>query len=200
MTTSTHNASWFTHPSDLEGSLQCLENGGIILFPTDTLWSLGCDAQDPVAVRRLLRLVRATDASHSEILTHSLDGMKGLVAHLHPRLETLLYFHQRPLTVLVDHTRRLPAEVLRPSGQVAIRIVQDAFCRQLLQAFGRPIFSNYAAPAGRPYPTSFGNISSEIIQGCNHVVRYRQTERSPGEPSVMVRLSEDTEELEFLRE
>ncbi len=200
MTTSTHSASWFTHRADIEGALHTLDNGGIVLFPTDTVWSLGCDAQDPAAIKRLLRLVRASDASGAEVLTYSLDKMKSLIRHLHPRLETLLHFHQRPLTVLVDGVRRLPAEALRPSGQIAVRIVRDPFCSYLLQAFDRPVFSTFAAPAGRAYPTSFGNISSEIIQGCNHVVRYRQMERSPGEPSVMVRLSEETEELEFLRE
>ncbi len=200
MTTSTNGSIWSVYQPDIEGALQSLENGGIILFPTDTLWSLGCDARNASAIQRLLHLVRMSDASGAEILTHSLDAMKEIVERLHPRLETLLHFHQRPLTVLVDGARRLPAEAVGPSGEAAIRIVQDPFARRLLQAFDRPVFSTFASLAGRPYPTSFGSISSEIIQGCNHVVRYRQMERSPGEPSVMVRLCGDSEELEFLRE
>lgn len=200
MTTSTNGSIWLTAQPDIQGALQALESGGIVLFPTDTLWSLGCDAFNPAAIRRLLYLTHMNDASGAEVLTHSLDAAKEIVEHLHPRLETLLHFHQRPLTILVDRARRLPAEATGPDGEVAIRIVHDPFVRSLLQSFGRPVFSAFAGVAGKPYPPSFGSISSEIIQGCNHVVRYRQMERSFSEPSVMVRLCEITEELVFLRE
>lgn len=201
MTTSTHaSASWLTYPSDMEGALRTLKSGGLILFPTDTIWSVGCSPEHPAAIRRLLQLVHLPDATQAELLTWSLEELKLLTAHLHPRLETLLYFHRRPLTVVVPGADHLPEEVLHPDGSVALRVVQDSFCTGLLQAFGGPILSVYAAAAGAPYPATFGGISSEILQGCNHVVRYRQSERSPGEPSVMVRLSEETEELEFLRD
>lgn len=201
MTTSTHaSASWLTYPSDMDGALRTLENGGLILFPTDTIWSVGCSVEHPQAIRRLLQLVRLPDTTQAELLAWSLEELKQLAPHIHPRLETLLYFHKRPLTVVAPGATHLPEEVLHPDGSVALRIVQDSFCVGLLQAFGRPILSVYAATAGAPYPATFGGISSEIIQGCNHVVRYRQSERNPGEPSVMVRLSEETEELEFLRE
>jgi L-threonylcarbamoyladenylate synthase len=201
MTTSTHaSASWLTYPTDMDGALRTLENGGLILFPTDTIWSVGCSVEHPQAIRRLLQLVRLPDTTQAELLAWSLEELKQLAPHIHPRLETLLYFHKRPLTVVAPGASHLPEEVLHPDGSVALRIVQDSFCVGLLQAFGGPIFSVYAATAGAPYPATFGGISSEIIQGCNHVVRYRQSERSPGEPSVMVRLSEETEELEFLRE
>ncbi|MBX2927542.1 MAG: Sua5/YciO/YrdC/YwlC family protein [Saprospiraceae bacterium] len=200
MTTSTNGATWLMSQADVESALRTLENGGIILFPTDTVWSLGCDPENTDTVQRLLRLVRRSDASGAEVLVPSLEALKQLVNRLHPRLETLLYFHQRPLTVLVDTPQRLPHTILTPEGQIAIRIVQDAFCKHLLETFAKPVFSVFAGIAGQPYPTSFGNISSEIIQGCNHVVRYRQMERNAGMPSVMVRLSEVDEELEFLRE
>lgn len=184
----------------MDGALRTLESGGLILFPTDTLWSIGCSIEHPAAIRRLLQLTRLPDATYTELLVGSLEALKHFTAHLHPRLETLLYFHQRPLTVVAPGADHLPEEVLHPDGSVALRIVQDSFCTGLLQAFGGPILSVYAAKEGTPYPATFGGISSEIIQGCNHVVRYRQSERNPGEPSVMVRLSEETEELEFLRE
>lgn len=201
MTTSTHaSASWLTYPSDIDGALRALENGGLILFPTDTIWSVGCSADQPAAIHRLLQLTGLPDTRQTELLVWSLEQLKQCSAQLHPRLETLLYFHRRPLTVVTPGADHLPEETLHPDGSVALRIVQDSFCVGLLQAFGSPILSVYAAKTGSPYPATFGGISSEIIQGCNHVVRYRQSERNPGEPSVMVRLSEETEELEFLRE
>lgn len=201
MTTSIHaSASWLTYPSDMDGALRTLENGGLVLFPTDTIWCVGCSPTHTLAVQRLYQLVRIPDATQTELLIWSLESLKQLTPHLHPRLETLLYFHQRPLTVVAPGADHLPEDVLHPDGSVALRIVRDSFCTGLFQAFGGPVLSAPAAKGGAPYPANFGGISSEIIQGCNHVVRYRQSERSPGEPSVMVRLSEDTEELEFLRE
>lgn len=184
----------------MDGALHTLEGGGLVLFPTDTIWSVGCSIKHPAAIRRLLQLTHLRDTSQTELLVWSLEVLKQLTAHLHPRLETLLYFHQRPLTVVVPGADHLPGEVLHPDGCVGLRIVRDSFCTGLLQAFGGPVLSAPATKEGIPYPATFGGISSEIIQGCNHVVRHRQSERNPGEPSVMVRLSEETEELEFLRE
>ena len=200
MITSTHPSPAMYLESDLEAALFGLQEGGIILFPTDTLWSIGCAATHVGAVQRMLSLAKSTDGGQAEILVHSLPALKELIPHLHPRLETLLHFHQRPLAVLVKGTGCLPDELLRPGGEVAVRIVQDAFSSELIKAFGRPVFSLFAAVEGALPPASFGSISSDIIQGCRHVVRHRQAERIAGEPAVMVRFCEHSDELEFLRE
>jgi len=200
MNTFTHTSPTSYSASDLETALSGLQQGEIILFPTDTLWSVGCDATRPEVVRRLLELVKCTDSAQAEVLIHDLPALKQLIPHLHPRLETLLHFHQRPLAVLVEGKGCLPDIALRPSGDFAVRIVQDTFSGELIRAFGRPVFSQFAAVKGSPPPASFGSISSEIIQGCRHVVRHRQADRTPGEPAVMVRFCEDSDELDFLRE
>jgi L-threonylcarbamoyladenylate synthase len=200
MNTSTPTSSGSFTSSDLETALSSLRNGEIILFPTDTLWSVGCDATMPDTVRRLLELAKSTDGTKAEVLVHALPELKELIPHLHPRLETLLHFHQRPLAILVDGKGCLPDEALRPDGEVAVRIVQDPFSNELIKAFGRPVFSQFAAVEGSTPPGSFGSISSEIIQGCRYVVRHRQADRTPGEPAVMVRFCEHSDELEFLRE
>ncbi len=200
MITSTHPLPAMYLESDLEAALFGLQEGGIILFPTDTLWSIGCDAVNTEAVQRMLSLAKSTDGGQAEILVHSLSALKELIPHLHPRLETLLHFHQRPLAILVEGRGCLPDELLRPGGEVAVRIVQDAFSSELIKAFGRPVFSQFAAVEGALPPASFGSISSDIIQGCRHVVRHRQAERIAGEPAVMVRFCEHSDELEFLRE
>lgn len=200
MITSTPTSPAFFLESDLEAALTSLQAGGIILFPTDTLWSIGCDATNEDAVQQMLHLLKSADGGHAEILVHSLLALKELIPHLHPRLETLLHFHERPLAVLVEGRGCLPNELLRPSGEVAVRIVQDAFSNELVKVFGRPVFSQFAAVTGAPLPATFGSISSDIIQGCRHVVRHRQAERIAGEPAVMVRFSERINELEFIRE
>ncbi len=201
MTTSTQKAGWqHTYQTDIDLSLRALHNGDVILLPTDTLWSLGCDATNPAAARHLLGIVKARSPEVGEILTTSLEMLKQWIPHLHPRLETLLHYHQRPLTILVEAGPKFGPEVCFQPGKAALRISRDPFCRHLLQAFGKPIFTVFAAVVHQPWPSSFGSISSEIIQHCAHVVRHRQMERNAGEPSVMVRLNPDTEELDFLRD
>lgn len=200
MNTFTHTSHIPYSAADLETALSGLQQGEIILFPTDTLWSMGCDATRPEVVQRLLELAKCADGAQAELLVHSLPALKQLIPHLHPRLETLLHFHQRPLAVLVEGEGCLPEIVLRPGGGVAVRIVQDGFSGELIKAFGRPVFSQFAAVKGSPPPATFGSISSEIIQGCRYVVRHRQADRTPGEPAVMVRFCEDSDELDFLRE
>ncbi len=200
MTTSTQKAGRHTYQTDIDLSLRALHDGRVVLLPTDTLWSLGCDATNPAAVKHLLSIVKARGPEAGEILTPSLETLKQWIPYLHPRLETLLHYHQRPLTVLIEAGSKFIPEVCFQSGEVALRISCDPFCRHLLQAFGKPIFTTFAAVVHQPWPGSFGSISSEIIQHCAHVVRHRQLERNAGEPSVMVRLNPETEELDFLRD
>jgi L-threonylcarbamoyladenylate synthase len=199
MTTSTNETMTSVPQSDLEGAAHALENGGIILFPADTQWCLGCDAGNEEAIRRLLQILKHPDAAEAEILVASVEQLKTLAPQLHPRLETLLYYHQRPLGVMVNEVKRLPAVACQTLRQATLRIVRDPFCQQLLRAFPRAIFSVAAGFPGLPSPVSFGSISSEIIEACEHVVRYRQLERNIGKPIVVVGLNEDESELVFLR-
>lgn len=184
---------------DLKSAISTLHNGGLILYPTDTLWSLGCDATNPRSVERVYRLKRTHISYPAEVLVSSLEMLKDYVAHLHPRIETLLIYHLRPLTVLYQEARNLPPSLLGSDGSVAIRLVQDEYCMELIDAFGRPLMATPASIIDAPFPSTFGAISSEIIQGVDYVVKHRQKEKMHGEPSVMVRLSE-RDELVFLRE
>lgn len=184
---------------DLQSALETLRKGGLILYPTDTVWSIGCDASNPRAASRLRQLKNTDDAPGLEILVSSIDMLRRYVAHLHPRIETLLLYHLRPLTVVYDQSRNLPGSVLDDDGRVAIRLVQDDYCRCLIDSLGRPIVA--AAADLRPgyYPDNFGAISSDVVERVDYVSKYRRADRSPAYPSVMARLS-PRDELEFLRE
>ncbi len=181
---------------DLAGAVATLENSGVILFPTDTLWSIGCDVSDPVALKRLLRF---RPSASLEILVNSVDMLKEYVAHVHPRIETLLVYHVRPLTILFDKVRQLPVDVLVNGRSAAFRVVQDEYCRDLIGALGRPIASIYAWREGSTLPSHFGAVSSDVIEAVDYVTKFRQGEKAHGEPSVMVRLTRK-DEFEFLRE
>jgi L-threonylcarbamoyladenylate synthase len=184
---------------DLGGAKRALDNGQLILYPTDTVWSIGCDATNLRAVMRI-RQLKKTQMEHGlEVLVSSVDMLRQYVAHLHPRLETLLLYHVRPLTVIYERGRNLPQSVMHEDGSIAIRLVQDDYCRALIDHLGIPLVAASADLRPGYYPTGFGTISSDVIEQVDYVARHRRTERILAEPSVMVRLGEK-DELEFIRD
>ncbi len=175
-----------------------LKTGGLILYPTDTIWGIGCDATNADAVNRVYELKQRDKSKSFVLLANSLEMVKKYVVDLHPRIDTLLHFHVRPLTVVYDQARNLPNNVTAADGSIAIRIVQDSFCQKLIAKLGRPLVSTSANISNEPFPTHFGSISSAVIRGVDYVVKYRQHERPDTQPSVVVRFDKDGE-LIFLR-
>ena len=181
-------------------ALHALRRGGLLLFPTDTIWGIGCDATNAAAVRDIYTLKDRPLDKPCVLLVDSLTMLQRYVGEVHPRIETLLLHHLRPLTIIYEQAQHLPPIAKAQDGSVAIRVVQDRFCRRLINLFDRPIVGTSANVSSQPFPTRFGEIRSDIIQGCDHVVRYRQTERDLDQPSVIARLPDPTRpELEFLR-
>ncbi|MBR9920196.1 MAG: threonylcarbamoyl-AMP synthase [Bacteroidetes bacterium] len=184
---------------DVKKAVQTLESDGLILYPTDTNWSIGCDATSEVAVARVFRLKKRPADQPLTVLVESIDMLKDYVDHVHPRIETLLSFHVRPLTIVYDQAEKLPQRLTASDGSIAIRIPQDDFCRDLIREYGRPLVASSANVHGAPRPKHFGEINSDIIQGVDLVMPHRRAEREIGEPSVIARLS-DKAELIFIRE
>lgn len=196
MTTFTNETKGMVSQDEIQEATEALRTGGLILYPTDTIWSIGCDATDPVAIERICNLRGHRSTDDFELLFDSFELLRRHVGPIHPRLETLLAYHVRPLTVLFDQPRRLPERLGR---RIAARLAQDELCRTLITAYGAPLVATAASLHGQPYPINFGAVSSQVIEGVDYVFKHRQQEKSNGEPSVMVRLSE-RDELEFLRE
>jgi L-threonylcarbamoyladenylate synthase len=184
---------------DISEITRILENGGLICYPTDTVWGIGCDAGNEEAVARINALKGRAPEKGYVLLVSDMAMLKRYVPRIHPRLETLLAYHTRPLTVVYDRSTNLPAWVKAPDGSVAIRVVQDEFCQKLIETLGRPIVSTTANVSGQPWPPTFGAISSEILGAVDYVVKYRQDDREPGEPSSIAKLDRH-QELEFIRE
>lgn len=182
----------------LEPIVSALRQGGLILFPTDTIWGIGCDATNEQAVARVRLLRQLPKAQPLVLLAAGLDMLRQYVPVIHPRIETLLLFHTRPLTIIYERATGISQNALGSDGSVAFRIPQDDFCQELLEAFGKPIVATSAHVADGPYPRHFGEISSAVIEGIDFVVRHRQMQKEMPEPSVVARLGED-EELEFIR-
>lgn len=185
--------------TEMEELHKALLTGGLVLFPSDTTWALGCDATNPAAIRRLRKLKDRNAEQPFIILADSVEMLRKYVRHVHPRIETLLYFHQRPLTIVYDEPVGLPAEVLSPEGTAAIRVVQDDFCRSFIQALGRPVIATTPCRDSAPVPRHFGEIQSDILTGVDWVAKHRQKDRRFEDLSVIARLDLH-EELEFLRD
>jgi L-threonylcarbamoyladenylate synthase len=160
--------------------LTVIRNGEVILYPTDTIWGIGCDATNEKAVERIIDIKSRRSDKGFVVLVDSIEMLKKFVKHVHPRVETLISFHERPLTVIYDEGK-------------------GPFCRELIKQFGKPLVSTSANISGEPFPAHFGEISSEIFEKVDFVVKYKQDSKDQGEPSVIVRLNEQ-EELDFIRE
>lgn len=184
---------------DISDIVRILNDDGIICYPTDTIWGIGCDATNEVAIARISNLKGRPPEKGYILLVDSIEMLKRHVPKVHPRLETLLAYHQRPLTVIYDRSVGLPASVKAPDGSIGIRVVQDEFCRTLIAALGKPLLSTSANRSGQAFPPTFGAISSDILSNVDYVVKYRQDDKEPQEPSSIARLDRH-QELDFIRE
>jgi len=175
-----------------------LEDGGLILYPTDTIWGIGCDATNPVAVQRIFNLKQRPTSKPFVLLVDSIEMLKNYVEQIHPRIETLLLHHVQPLTVVYNRGKNLPDISMATNRSVAIRVVMDSFCKELIGQFGKPLIASSANMSDRPFPANFGGISSDVITGVDYVVKWKQGEKKLNQPSVIAKLS-DKGEMEFIR-
>lgn len=184
---------------DIPDTLAALRTGGVILYPTDTIWGLGCDAMDVNAIRRIYEIKRRPAGAPLIVLVDSIGMLHEYARKIHPRVETLLSLHTKPLTIIYPDVRGLPDILYSDKKMVAIRVIHEPFCQALITEFGRPIVSTSANVSGEPWPKGFGEISSEVIKNVNYVVRYRRNEKNTGEPSVIATFNSKGN-LDFLRE
>jgi L-threonylcarbamoyladenylate synthase len=183
----------------IQDLLKTLEEGGLILYPTDTVWAIGCDATNPVALEKLLALKKRSVGEGVVLLAEDLKMLGNYVHYIPPRIDMLLVYHTRPLTIIYEEAENLPQAALGANNTVAIRVAKDSFCKNIIQKFGKPIVATTANIDSEPIPLFFGGISSVILQGVDYVVRYRREERKEGELSVIAKMGSDGE-LAFLRE
>jgi L-threonylcarbamoyladenylate synthase len=182
-----------------DGIIQDLQGGKVILMPTDTIWGMVCDARNTEAIKRIYALKGLQTGSGLVSMVSDVAMLKQYVPNLHPRIETLLLFHKRPLTVLYAHTQDMHEVLQGPDKTVAIRLTFDPICLKLIEALGGPIVASAACTHDSPYPTHFGEIRSDILSQVDYIMKYRQDDRRPFVPSVIARMGID-EELEFVRE
>lgn len=183
----------------IEALLETLKSGGIILHPNDTVWGLACNALNESSVNRLRLIKRRAEHKPFILLVSSLDMVRRYVPDLHPRLETLLQYHQRPLTVIYDQVHDLPDYLITPEKTAAIRVSLDPFIQSLINKLDNPLISTSANFSSHPYPQKFEDIHQDIIQEVDAVYHGFNRSISENQPSVIVRFTRKGD-LIFLRE
>ncbi len=173
---------------DIEHCLETLRNGGLILYPTDTVWGIGCDATNDEAVQKIYALKKRPDEKAMIVLVAEENDVIQHVAATDLALFDYLETVSRPTTVIYDGAIGLADNLVGRDGSIAIRICKDPFCRQLLKRFRKPIVSTSANVSGEPVAAVFADISAVIVNGVDYVVKYRQEDDAIHAPSSIVRV------------
>lgn len=172
---------------DLEAALETLRQGGLILYPTDTVWGIGCNATDPQAIARIYDLKKRSDQKSMIILLADERDLLHYVAA--PDIEVWNFLDQvkKPTTVIYENAIGLPDNLVNIDGSIGIRIVNEPFCKHLIKRLGMPIVSTSANISGEPTAAHFASISPAIRKGVDYIVQYRQQDTSPAQPSSVVK-------------
>ncbi len=172
---------------EVQNALTVLRNGGIILYPTDTVWGLGCDATNKEAVQKIFDLKKRND--NKSLIVLMADQRKILHYVTAPDLAVFDFIQQqsRPTTIVYENAIGFADNLLAEDGSVAIRIVKDDFCRHLIKRLKKPIVSTSANISNMATPATFAEVSDEIKSGVDYVVRWRQDDNRPVQPSQIIR-------------
>ena len=178
---------------EIKKCIAVLKNGGTILYPTDTIWGLGCDATNGVAVEKVYRIKKRMESKSLIILLPDLEFLKKYVLNVPEIAMDLMKGVDNPLTIIYPNAINLPANVIGPDGSIAIRIIKNEFCKRLIREFNKPIVSTSANVSGEPAPLVYTCISKEIIDQVDHVVNYQREEIQEFKPSRIIKLNENGE-------
>ncbi len=177
--------------ADIVQCLKVLSAGGLILYPTDTVWGIGCDATNPEAVSRVYQLKQRNDSKALIVLIDSADHLDHYVVDVPMIARELIDVAVKPLTIIYEGAYNLAPNLLGAEDSVGIRIPNDEFCHRLCERFGKPIVSTSANVSGQPTAKTFAEIDDVIKGGVDHVVEYRRTDNTPHQPSNIILLSRD---------
>ncbi|TDX00914.1 L-threonylcarbamoyladenylate synthase [Dinghuibacter silviterrae] len=183
---------------DVDQCLAVLNAGGLIVYPTDTIWGIGCDATNAAAVARIYALKQRAESKSMIVLVGEVKDVLKYTAGVDLRLFDYLKTVSKPTTVVYGGAIGLAPNLLAEDGSVGIRIVNEPFCRHLVKRFRKPLVSTSANISGRPAPGSFEEIAPEVLAGVDYVVKYRREDREKKVPSAVVRWGRDGK-VEVLR-
>lgn len=178
------------YDADIAQAIATLRRGGIILYPTDTVWGIGCDATNSEAVRRVFEIKRRPDSKALITLVGSEAALERAVANVPDVAWQLIEAAVAPVTIVYDHGAGVAPELLAEDGSLAVRLTREPFSAHLCRRFGRPLVSTSANITGQPAPASFTEISPEIIDSVDYVCLSRRSEPAGAKPSMVIKISD----------
>ncbi len=176
---------------DLKQCVEVLRKGGLILYPTDTIWGIGCDATNAAAVKRVYQLKQRDDSKALIVLLDSADHLDHYVVDVPYMARELMEVAVKPLTIIYDGAFNVAPSLLGDNDSLGIRVPQEPFTHKLCAMLGRPLVSTSANVSGQPSPATFADIDESIKQGVDHVVKYRQDDDTPHAASNIIKLGSD---------
>jgi len=177
---------------EVHRAYEVIQAGGIILYPTDTVWGIGCDATNEAAVQKIYALKQREESKSMIVLMHS-ERLVHSVFHQIPEVAwQLLEFATKPTTLILDQPKNVAPNLISTDNSLGMRLVTEPFCYQLMERMKRPLVSTSANVSGAPTPKSFQEISPEIVQGVDYVVQLHH-DRMASKPSTIIKLTLDAQ-------
>jgi L-threonylcarbamoyladenylate synthase len=176
---------------EIQNAYQVIQNGGIILYPTDTVWGIGCDATNPEAVKKIYALKKREESKSMIVLMNGEKMMYNVFKDIPEVAWQILDLSEKPTTLILDKPRNVAPNIIAEDQSLAVRLVKEPFCFKLMERMKKPLVSTSANISGQPTPKSFKEISPEIIKGVDYVVNLHR-EKICDKPSTIIKLTLDS--------
>jgi L-threonylcarbamoyladenylate synthase len=173
---------------DINVAVQVLKKGGVILYPTDTIWGMGCDATNPDAVSKIYAIKQRSDTKSLLVLLDDSSGLDRYLQEVPEIAWDLIDLSDEPLTIIYPGAKNLAKNLVSPDGTIGIRVVRDEFCRNLIRQFRKPIVSTSANISGKSWPENFDAIDPALLQRVDYTVKWRQEDHTKGKPSAIIKV------------
>jgi L-threonylcarbamoyladenylate synthase len=177
-----------TLQEEIRKAVEVLRQGGTILYPTDTVWGIGCDATNEEAVRKVYEIKRRTDSKALLVLVDSASKIPSYVDEVPDMAWQLIEITEKPLTIIYPEAKNLATNLIAADHSIGIRVTRELFSKTLCEQFRKPIVSTSANISGKPAPSNFSQIDEEIKSAVDYVVNWRQDEKSEPQPSSIIKL------------
>lgn len=178
--------------TEVHNAFEIIQKGGIILYPTDTVWGIGCDATNPEAVARIYALKRREESKSMIVLMNGERMMYNVFKDIPEVAWQILDLSEKPTTLILDNPRNVAANIIADDNTLGVRIVKEPFCYKLMERMKKPLVSTSANISGAPTPQSFKEISPEIRGGADYVVNLHR-DKVGGKPSAIIKLTNDSQ-------
>lgn len=178
-----------TIADEVKTCIEVMRKGGVILYPTDTVWGIGCDATNADAVKRVFEIKKRADSKAMLLLVDSADRLARYVGDVPAVAWDLIDLTTTPLTIIYDGARNVAQNLIAPDGSIGIRVTSELFTKELCYRFQKAVVSTSANISGEPTPNNYSEISKDIIDAVDYVVNYKQLEKGRAKSSSIIKLT-----------